>query len=145
MTTPISQSNMDDIFLKIAERHCAYADSAPCIRGRDDIVAFARAVLALEEEEMAGIQNIKASVSKEALFDKLQDAAQASPWLMVGESWVEWCMDFMRSKRITHEVAQVICSDKGRIVIVTDPAKIHEVFEHDQQCDDMAGVPVHQS
>jgi hypothetical protein len=22
-----------------------------------------------------------------------------------------------------------------------NPAKIHEVFEHDQQCDDMAGVP----
>lgn len=132
MTTPITQSDMDDIFIKIAERHCAYADSAPCIRGRDDIVAFARAVLTQTAPAVRNEYNVD-------LHASITEAAK------------RFAKDFWQRQKRSERYAvggapERIKYTPGEIpseqVVITDTMAIHETFERDEQCSPFDGVPM---
>lgn len=131
-TTTISQSGMDDIFLKIAERHCAYADSAPCIRGREDIVAFARAVLAQTAPAVRNEYNVDlhASITQMAksFTHEMVERVERDQRYAVGGM----------PERVWYTPGEI----PSEQVVITDMMTIHETFERDEQCSPFDGVPM---
>lgn len=132
MNNPITQSDMDDIFLKIAERHCAYADSAPCIRGREDIVAFARSVLAQTAPALRNEYNadLHASITDHAkrFAKEFRQRQQRSENYAVGGT----------PERVHYRPGEI----PSEQVVITDTLTIHETFERDEQCSPFDGVPM---
>lgn len=126
-----------EAILKIAAKYTAYADSALAVRGNDNIVAFGNEILAADAQE----RDIQAALD-------LARAARSFAGFNVDlpPGAVEVVIDAMiENRRRIHEMSLGFFSAaelRKQRDAITDPLKIEEVFEHDQQCDDMAGVPV---
>lgn len=97
--------------IQIAERYNAHPGSTLTIRGIEDVLEFADEVQGLALEQVE-----TAGVGK---IDGMSSCIQIIAKALTAMPEIKASLAYP----------------------ITDPAKIHEVFEHDQQCDDMAGVP----
>ena len=166
MTTTLTPDQQK--ILQIAERYNAHPGSTLTIRGVEDVLEFADEVqgLALEEVETpqwkAG-DLCRYGSGSTALVKLLSPHIPAHGWhgtqCMGGTifistedlipasrddrlTWVDCAMRRRKkSKAKAYAEAGLPMPVLDEFDVTSNPAKIHDTFEHDQQCDDMAGMP----